>query len=315
MKLLVLGAGGIGGYFGGRLAAAGIDVTFLVRPKRREQLEHDGLRIRSPLGDLTLRVKTVLSSDLEPGFDFVLLTCKAYDLDSAIAAIAPAMNGRCAVVPMLNGMAHLARLDERFGAASVMGGACSIGVHLASDGVIHHADALHRIAFGDRGPRRSGRGRMLADAFANTSVDWELADDIEQNMWEKISFLSVLAATNCLFRANIGETVGAPEGLAAIERALAVNFEIATREGHPPRPAAIEFARKTLTDSESKRSGSMLNDLEAGNRVESDHIVGWMLGKAREHGLDDTILSLAFTHLKAYEARRANLRLPGSPAS
>ena len=311
MKLLVLGAGGIGGYFGGRLAESGADVTFLVRPKRREQLTRDGLRITSPVGDLQRQVKTVLASELAPGYDFVLLTCKAYDLDSALDAIAPAMDGECAVVPMLNGMAHLERLDERFGAANVLGGACSISVHLEKDGVIRHADPLQRLAFGERDRSKSARARMLADAFAKTTVEWELADDIMQNMWEKITFLSVLAATNCLFRANVGEITRSAGGLAAIERALAANFEIATREGHPPRPAAIEFARKTLTDPASTRSGSMLNDLEGGRPVEGDHIVGWMLDKARAHGLDDTILSLAYTHLKAYEARRAAGRLPG----
>lgn len=310
MKLLVLGAGGIGGYFGGRLAQSGTDVTFLVRPKRREQLGRDGLRIQSPIGDLNLQVKTVVASELAPGYDVVLLACKAYDLDSALDAIAPAMDGQCAVVPMLNGMAHLARLDERFGRASVMGGACSISVTLGRDGIIRHADALQRIAFGERDRSPSVRAQTLADAFAATSIDCELADDIEQNMWEKICFLSVLASVNCLFRANLGEIVASPGGLAAIERALAVNFEIATREGHPPRAAAIEFGRKTLTDPASKRSASMLHDIEASLPVESDHVVGWMLERARALGLDDTMLSLAYTHLKSYEARRAAGRLP-----
>ena len=310
MKLLVLGAGGIGGYFGGRLAQSGADVTFLVRPRRGEQLERDGLRIRSPLGDLQLPVKTVLAPELAPRYDVVLLTCKAYDLDSALDAIAPAMDGVCVVVPMLNGMSHLERLDQRFGAPTVMGGACSISVHLDTDGVIHHADPLQKVAFGERTRPESSRIQMLADAFAKTTVDWERADDIEQNMWEKICFLSVLAATNCLFRGNTGEILSAPGGRAAVERALAVNFEIATREGHAPRPGAIEMARKTLLDSASKRSGSMLSDLEAGGQVEADHIIGWMLGKARVHKLDDTILALAYTHLKTYEARRAASRLP-----
>jgi 2-dehydropantoate 2-reductase len=192
----------------------------------------------------------------------------------------------------------------------VMGGACSISVTLEPDGVIRHADALQRIAFGERDRSKSDRARMLADAFAATTIEWELADDIEQNMWEKICFLSALAAATCLFRANIGEIIAAPGGRAAIDRALAANFEIATKEGHAPRAASIEFGRKTLTDPESKRTASMLYDLEAGGRVESDHIVGWMLERARAHGVDDTILSLAYTHLKAYEARRTAGRLP-----
>ena len=245
MRILVLGAGAIGGYFGGRLAAAGSDVTFLVRPKRRAQLEQDGLRIVSPLGDLTLKVQTVSAEEVRPGFDIVLLTCKAYDLDSAMDAIAPAIDGKAGIVPMLNGMAHLDVLRERFGAASVMGGACSISVALTPEGIVRHANRVHSIVFGEIDGAESPRARMLADAFARTRVDWELAPDVMQNMWEKISFLSVLAATNCLFRANVGQIVRAPGGLVAVERALSVNFEILKREGHAPRPAAVEFARES----------------------------------------------------------------------
>jgi 2-dehydropantoate 2-reductase len=305
MRLLVLGAGGIGGYFGGRLAEAGADVTFLVRPRRRGQLERDGLRIASPLGDVTLRVPTVLASDLSGGYDFVLLTCKAYDLDSALDAIAPAMDGRCAVVPLLNGMAHLERMDRRFGADQVMGGTASISVTLEPDGVIRHADPLQRIAFGERDGSTSARARLLAAAFAKTSLDWELAGDIVQVMWEKIVFLSVLASANCLFRASTGEIVRAPGGREAIERAMAVNAEVAKREGYPPRPSAIEFGRTTLLDTTSERRGSMIRDLEAGAPVEVDHVIGWMLERARAHDLEHPLLEFAFTALKAYEARRA----------
>jgi 2-dehydropantoate 2-reductase len=310
MRLLVLGAGAIGGYFGGRLAECGVDVTFLVRPARREQLDRDGLRIQSPLGDYRGKVQTVLSTELEPRYDFVLLTCKAYDLESAMDSVAPAMTGTCAVVPMLNGVAHFDTLDARFGRESVMGGTCAIGVALGSDGVIRHSDAVQRITFGERDRSVTARAHAFADAFGKTKVTWELAEDIEQNIWEKIVFLSALAATTCLFRANVRELIAAPGGREAVERALAVNIEIATREGHVPRAAAIEMARKRLTDPEGTWSSSMLHDLEKGGRVESDHIIGWMLARARSYGLDDTMLSMAFTHLKAYEVRRAAARLP-----
>jgi 2-dehydropantoate 2-reductase len=305
MRILVLGAGAIGGYFGGRLAAAGADVTFLVRPRRQAQLARDGLRILSPLGDLSLPAQTVTADALRPGFDIVLLTCKAYDLPSATEAIAPAIAGDCAIVPMLNGMAHLDLLSERFGRRHVMGGTCSISVALDANGIIRHANQLQRIAFGELDGKDTARGRALAAAFAKTTLEWELAPDILQNMWEKISFLSVLAATNCLFRANVGQINSVPGGAEAIEAALATNFEIARRERHPARPAALEFARKTLLNPTSTLRASMLHDLESGAPVEADHIVGWMLGKAREHGLDDTVMSLAYTSLKAYEARRS----------
>jgi 2-dehydropantoate 2-reductase len=310
MRILVLGAGGIGGYFGGRLAQAGADVTFLVRPRRREQLARGGLVVQSPLGDFTVPAKTVLADAPGTGYDIVLFTCKAYDLDSAMDAIAPAVEGRAAIVPMLNGLAHLERLDGRFGASRVMGGTCQINVTLRPDGTVFHADPLQRILFGERDRSKSARAQAFADALAKTKIDWKLSDDIEQDMWEKIVFLSALAATTCLFRGNVREIMAAAGGREAMQRALDANIEVATREGHAPRPHAIEAARKRLMDPEGNWSASMLRDLEGGGRVEADHIVGWMLERARRHGADDTVLSLAYTHLKAFEQRRDAKRLP-----
>ena len=311
MKILVLGAGGIGGYFGGRLAQAGADVTFLVRPKRREQLAREGLKVSSPLGDFTLPVKTVLAEELRAGYDIVLFTCKAYDLDSAMDAVAPAMDGRAALVPMLNGMAHMERLDARFGADAVMGGTCQINVMLKPDGTVFHADALQRLIFGERDKRASPRAQAFAAALATTKVDWKLSEDIGQEMWEKVVFLSALAANTVLFRGNVREIMAAPGGREAMLRTLAANIELAKREGFPPRAAAIDAATKRLTDPQGLWSASMLRDLEGGGSVEADHVIGWMLQRIRGHGLDDTLLSIAYTHLKTYEARRDAKRLPG----
>jgi 2-dehydropantoate 2-reductase len=310
MKLLVLGAGGIGGYFGGRLAQAGADVTFLVRPKRRERIAADGLRIESPLGDATLAVKTVLADELRPGYDAILFTCKAYDLDSAMDAIAPAMQGTCAVIPMLNGMAHFDRLDARFGRSQVMGGSCQINATLRKDGVIVHGDPLQRMLFGERDKSKSARAQAFADLLAASTLDFKYSDDIEQDLWEKIVFLCALAAGTCLFRGNVREIIAAPGGREAMVRLLEANAAIAAAEGHAPRPQVIDPMRKRLTDPEALWSASMLRDLEGGGQVEADHVVGWMLERARKHGVDATMLSLAYTHLKAYEARRDAGRLP-----
>jgi 2-dehydropantoate 2-reductase len=286
-------------------------VTFLVRPARHQQLARDGLRIRSERGDLQVPVKTVLGGDVCPGYDLVLLTCKAYDLESAMDAVAPAMNGTCTIVPMLNGLAHFDRLDGRFGRAQVMGGTCMIDATLRTDGVVLHGGTLQRLIFGERDRSMSARATALADVMATTTIDWELSDDIEQRLWDKLVFLSALAAMTCLFRANVREIIAAPGGREAMERTLRANVEIATREGHPPSDAAMNFARNRLTDPTGPWSASMLRDLEAGGSVEGDHIVGWMLERARRHQVDDTMLALAFTHLKAYETRRAAGRVPG----
>lgn len=311
MKLLVLGAGAIGGYFGGRLAEGGADVTFLVRTARRAQLERDGLRIESALGCVRRPVHTVRAESLGPDYDAVLLTCKAYDLESAIDAIAPGVGPDTAIVPLLNGLAHLERLDQRFGSTRVMGGTCMIDATLAGDGVVHHGGTLQRLVFGERDRSVSPRAQALAAVLKHTAIDWSLSEHIERTMWDKLVFLCALASMTCLFRANVREIVASPGGREAMERALATNVEIARREGHPPSDAGIEFARGRLTDPEGPWSASMQRDLEAGGRVESDHIVGWMLALARKHRIDDTLLSLAYTHLKAFETRRDKNRLPG----
>lgn len=255
-------------------------------------------------------MKAVVAEELAPGYDAVLFTCKAYDLDSAMDAIAPAMDGKCVVVPQLNGIAHLEVLDKRFGKSQVMGGVAQVNVTLKRDGTVAHMDSLARIVFGERDKQPSARSQALADAFAKTKVDWKLSPDIEQEMWEKVVFLSALAATTCLFRGTVGQIMGAPGGREAMQRAIAANIEIAKREGYPPRANAIEFATARLTDPQGTWNASMMRDMEAGNPVEADHIVGWMLDRARRHGIDDTLLSLAYTHLKTYEARRAASRLP-----
>jgi 2-dehydropantoate 2-reductase len=308
LKILVLGAGGVGGYFGGHLAHGGADVTFLVRPARREQIRRDGLRITSPLGDLTMPVETVVAGELSSGYDLVLLTCKAYDLDSSIDAVAPAMQDGGTVLPLLNGIAHLDRLDARFGKSSVLGGSCAIDVTLMPDGVIRHSGTLQRIVFGERNRQPSARTLAFADALARTTLDWEHADDVLLRMWEKLMMLSVLAATTCLFRGNVQEIMAAPGGKQAVERALAANVETLTREGFPPTPAALKAAQERLTDPNGLWSASMMRDMEARRPVEADHIIGFMLDRARAHGVDDLILSLAYTHLKTYERRRLDGR-------
>ena len=308
-RILVLGAGGVGGYFGGRLAQAGADVTFLVRPARREQLLSDGLRITSSLGDVTLPVKTVIAGDLGPHYDLVLLTCKAYDLDSSMDAIAPAMQHDCTVVPLLNGLAHLDRLDARFGSNHVIGGSCAIDVTLLPDGTIRHSGTLQRVVFGERDGGATPRTRALADALAQTSLQWEHADAVLLRMWEKLMMLSVLAGITCLFRGNVAEIMSAPGGQDAAEQALAANVAIATREGYAPTTAAVQMAQRRLTDPAGQWSASMMRDMEAGRPVEADHIIGYMLEKGRVHGIATPLLSMAYTHLKTYERRRLDGRL------
>lgn len=310
MKILLLGAGGTGGYFGGRLQQGGADVTFLVREKRAAQLARDGLILESPRDRVVLPAKTVSAATVKPDYDVVILSCKAFDLASSIEAIRPAMGPETRIVPLLNGITHLASLDAAFGPARVMGGLCQIAATLTKDGVVKSMADLHTIIFGAREPSQVAVAKALGEAFAKTVVDAKVSEDILHDMWEKVVFLSALAGLTCLMRGTVGDLLAAPGGREFANRFLDANLEIARREGFPPRAPVIERYQKVFNVEGSALTASMLRDLESGNQVEADHIIGFMLDKARAHGLDDTPLSIAYTHLKTYEARRAREALP-----
>ena len=305
MKMLILGAGGTGGYFGGRLAQGGADVTFLVREKRAQQLATNGLIVETLKDKFTLPVKIVLAANVKPEYDIVILSCKAYDLDSSIAAITPAMGPNTAIVPLLNGMSHLDTLDAAFGKQRVMGGACQIAASITKDGIVKSLAEMQSIIWGARDPAHTERATALGNAFAKTVVDWKVSDNIMQDMWEKVTFLSTLAGMTCLMRGSVGDILAAPDGQSLLQRYIDSCIAIATKEGYPPRASVSERYQKVIKTTGSPLTASMLRDLESDGAVEADHIVGFMLGKARAHGVDDTMLTVAYTHLKAYEARRA----------
>ena len=307
MKVLILGAGAVGGYFGGRLAQAGADVTFLVRPLRAQKLAQAGLVIKSPLGDAQIPVRTVLQEVVRPDYDLVMLSCKAYDLDASIAAIGGAMGPNTVLLPLLNGMAQLTRLEQAYGSARVLGGTCYIASTLDADGSIHHMSKFQGITCGPRAGNHAhaeGLLQELAQAYARVSVECKLSADIEQDMWEKFVLLASLAAMTCLMRASVGEILAAEEGEALMREMLSSCALAAGGAGQAPRAESLERTQGMLFARGSAFTASMLRDIEAGGRVEADHIVGDMLRHARAAGANASLLATAYCHLQAYEARR-----------
>ena len=316
MRILVVGAGAIGGYFGGRLLQAGRDVTFLVRQRRAGELANAGLVIRSPCGDLTLRdPPRVLAADLRGAYDIVLLSCKAYDLDGAVDAIAPALGEQTMILPMLNGMRHLDQLAQRFGPSRVMGGLCVISSTLAQDGAVVHLNNLHRLSFGELDGSMSQRLQDLSAVLGGTGFDAMPSQLIVQEMWDKWVFLATLAAVSCLMRATLGDVLKAPGGEALILSMLDECRGIATGVGHAPRAAFLDQTRSTLTTAGSPLAASMLRDVQADAAIEADQIVGDLLQRNRAPGHVTPLLGIAYTHLKAYEARRERMRQPAGSDS
>ncbi len=305
MRMLFLGAGGTGGYFGGRAAEAGADVTFLVREPRAGHLRAEGLRIKSPAGDSVVHPKLVTADTLDGHYDVVVLSCKAYDLESAMDAIAPAMGPDSAVLPILNGMAHYEALEQRFEPHRVLGGLCQIIATLGAEGEVRHIGMNATLVFGERAADpRSARCTALENALAKANFTARLSEHIHQDNWEKFVFLCTLAAATCLMRGPVGLIVRSDAGADIIMSMLAEAQAIAAASGFKVRPQADASARKVLSDPDSTVTASMFRDLSQGLRVEADHIVGDMVKRGAALGIATPYLSTAYSHLQVYQAQR-----------
>jgi 2-dehydropantoate 2-reductase len=302
MRVLVLGAGGTGGYFGGRLYEAGRDVTFLVRPKRAEQLRRDGLVLKSPHGDACLKPK--IATTVEGAFDLVILSNKAYDLDAAIEAIAAAVDGGAAVLPLLNGMRHLDALDARFGAEKVLGGWCAVSTTLDQDGTVRQLTQAQTLKYGERDGTRTARIEAIEGLMQGVNFDGRSTVHIVQEMWDKWVGLSTLAGMTCLMRASVGTIMEAPQGEALTLNLFAECRRVAAAYGYAVPGEAEGRMRAVLTERGSPFTASMLRDIENGGRIEGDHVVGDLLERGRAKGLETPLLEIAYCHLKAYEIGR-----------
>jgi 2-dehydropantoate 2-reductase len=314
VKILILGAGAIGGYVGGRLQQSGADVTFLVRPARRERLERDGLVIKSTKGDITQKVKTVLNGSEGGPYDIVLLTAKAYDLDSAIESIAPAVGPNTTVVPLLNGMRHIDVLAAKFGDAKVVGGLARVGVTLSPEGAILHTSPFAAISFGERDGKAARSALVELDAAIKKSgIDGGLHKNIVQDLWDKWIMLCSLAAMTCLMRGTVGDILEAGEGQAIMLETVEECRKVAAAAGGDPGEKGMQNVKGYLTQKGSRFAASMLHDLEKTAMVEADHIVGDMIARAKKAGIATPNLRMAYAHLQAYLARRARGGI-GKPA-
>ena len=305
MRYLVVGAGALGGYFGGRLLDVGRDVTFLLRPGRARALASTGLVVKSRFGNLAIAAPPyVLADGIAAPFDVVVVGCKAYDLAGTMTSFAPAVGPDTAILPLLNGMRHLDDLQCRFGAARVLGGLCMISATLDAEGTIQHLNELHGLVFGELDGTMSQRVEQIAADFSTAKFDSRATPLILQEMWEKWAFIASAAGATCLMRASIGDIVaagGADINLHIVDECCA----IAAANGFAPRQPSIDRIRSAVTAAGSPMSASMLKDMERDGAVEADHVIGDLLARSKSDATVLSALRIAFVHLKAYEARRA----------
>lgn len=312
MRMLVIGAGATGGYFGARLAAAGKDVTFLVRPARAAKLSETGLQISSPHGDLAIRPKLITARQIVEPFDLVLLAVKGFALEAVVADFAKAVGPETMIVPFLNGMRHMDLLRARFGQRAVLGGVCHIAAMLDAEGGVVQLAKFQDLIYGEMNGQASARAERLDHAMQGAGFDARLSRTIEQDMWDKWITLATLGGITCLMRGTIGE-VEAQRGGAAFESALLDEvIAIARAAGHPPGDEFIATTRRRMTAKGSDVASSMYRNLTEGLPVEAEQIIGDLIGRGRTADVPAPLLAAAFTHLSVYQARRQHEREAGA---
>lgn len=302
MKILILGAGGIGGYFGAHLMKAGADITYLVRAKRKALIDAQGLRVETPRGVWVVQPRTVTAKDIQSDYDLIILAPKSYDLDDALHSLKSAL-GKGIVLPFLNGLDHLDKLDALLGKERVMGGVAHIAATITSEGAIRQLTEMHRLTVGARHPSHQKSASDFIELCRKAPFDSVLAEDIEQVLWDKWVFLATLAGMTTLCRGSVGDIMATPYGKETTVQMYEECCSVAHACGQRLSAEACVKALEMLTASGSSFTASMLRDLLDGQRTEYDHILGAMIRRGVSLGCKTPLLGLAHTHMEVQAGR------------
>ncbi|GAN97890.1 2-dehydropantoate 2-reductase [Komagataeibacter europaeus NBRC 3261] len=303
-RILVVGAGAVGGYFGARMASAGHDVTFLVRERRLQQLRAEGLCLISSVGEATITPRTVMAEEIEGPYDIILLSVKAYSLMAAMNDFAPAVGPQTRIIPLLNGMQHLDILADRFGPGAVMGGTCFIVSKLDAQGRIVQTGSLPRLSVGERDGRDTPAARSIAEILSGPGFETVCSSHILQDMWDKWVLLASLGSICCLMRGTVGDVATQPAGQAFAQAVIHECASTAGAAGYPLRDAALKGTVGLLTKTDSTLTSSMFRDLLQGAPVEAQQIIGDLVRRARVHQIPTPLLDLTDLNLRVYEQQR-----------
>ncbi|ANU16039.1 2-dehydropantoate 2-reductase [Planococcus maritimus] len=304
MRMLMVGAGGIGGYFGARLLEKGEDVTFLVREGRKQKIEEEGLRVNSRHGDLHLQPALLTKTMQAEPFDLILLSTKAYQLEQAIEDIRPFVGEQTMVLPLLNGIAHIEQLVSAFGEEAVIGGLCFIETTIGEDGSIVQTSPIHQLVYGERSGERTARIDKLKSHFDGTKAEFVLSDNIDQDMWHKYMFITAMSGITSLMESPIGPIRKLSSGQMAIRSLLDELEAVMTAIDAPIKTgiSSIQFDKMNSMDDSMK--SSMQRDMEKGQGIEADHLQGHLIDKAQQVEIPVPVLETVYTKLKLYEANK-----------
>lgn len=301
MRILVLGAGGVGGYFGGRLVEKGEDVTFLVRPNRKKQLEEKGLVISSVHGDMIVQPKMITASENAETFDLVLFSTKSYHLRDAIKDVKPFVGEHTVILPLLNGISHVTTLKEAFGESNLIGGLCFIETTLNHDGEVVQTSKAARLVYGEFMNKDTERIHKITKAFSGTKADFVLSEQIEREMWHKFMFITVMSGVTSLMRAPIGSIRESEGGRTIIRQLFEECANIMHAHDAPIHENIVDEHMKSIDALGYDMKSSMQRDMEKGSSIESDHLQGYLLKLAKAKHLSVQLLEVIYQNLKVYE--------------
>ncbi len=307
MKVLVVGCGAVGGYFGGRLAANGVDVTFLVRTARQQQLKQHGLQIQSPRGDVHIPVASCTIDQPLPAADVVLLCCKAYDLTACLQVLAQSLPQNCLVLPLLNGLAHYVQLQTALPQAQLLAGYCNISAVLGERGEICHLNQIHELTLGHyhhsaecAADLPQMQYQQLLTTLKQGGFVVRDSSNIVQELWEKFVFINTLAGATCLLQGDIGQINQTTQGQQVVQRLLAECQSVAAACGFAVSRRADKLAKDAFLNPLSRFSASMYKDMQAKRQIEADALFGEMLRQANAQNLDVPLLTAAYSRAAVY---------------
>jgi 2-dehydropantoate 2-reductase len=304
MRIAVIGAGGVGGYFGGLLQKSGQDVAFLARGEHLRALQERGLRVRSVHGDFELpSVRATDRPETLGQADLVLFTVKTYDTESAAAQIRPAVGPNTAVLTFQNGVDNPERIDRVLGVGTAMGGTVHIETTIAEPGVIAQTSPMRRVTLGELDGRPSERVERARDAFQSAGLEATLSDNIRKALWEKFLFIVGMSGLSTLTRSPVGDVLAVPEVREMLAQAFAETAAVAEAEGVALDPDPVGRMMAFAQNLKPSMKSSMQRDLERGRRLEVESINGTVVRLGRAHGIPTPVNACIYACLKLEDLR------------
>ncbi|MBT2287872.1 ketopantoate reductase family protein [Paenibacillus albidus] len=302
MRFLIVGAGGIGGYFGARLVQKGENVTFLVRQAKQSQLTEDGLSVKSIHGDIHTPVRTTTYGEKAESYDCILIAVKAYHLPQLMIDLVPYVGEHTLILPLLNGYDHFGALQTKFGREKVLGGLCYIETTLDQAGAIVQTSPFHNLVFGEWDGGESERSQTLFSHLNDAGFTVTLSPDIQREVWQKYIFVASLSGITTLMDCPVGPILALPRSRDVYKQLLKEIVALARNAG---MPISTEIENSTLQKMESvppEMTSSMQRDMHKQLPVETDHLHGSLLALDSAEEGQYPVLETVFARLKVYES-------------